>query len=62
MKVNLDGLRPFDQCELLDCNGHGPSGLCVKWTLEVGRRRMLSRFNREKKADGNLSSGPFRAP
>ena len=27
----LDGLCPFDQWELLDCNGHGPSLLCVKW-------------------------------
>ena len=25
-EVNLDGLRPFDQRELVDCNGHGPSG------------------------------------
>ena len=31
--VNLVGLRPFDQRELLDCNGHGPSVLCVKWPL-----------------------------
>ena len=30
-EVNLDGLRPCDQCELLDCNGHMPSDLCVKW-------------------------------
>ena len=21
-EVKLDGLRPFDQCELLNCNGH----------------------------------------
>ena len=27
----LDSLRPFDQWELLDCNGHRPSVLCVKW-------------------------------
>ena len=27
---NLDGLRPFNQWELLDWNGHGPSVLCVK--------------------------------
>ena len=32
-EVNLDGLRPFDQWELLDCNGHGPSVLCVKGPL-----------------------------
>ena len=30
-EVNLNGLRPIDQWELLDCNGHGPSILCVKW-------------------------------
>ena len=30
-EVNLDGLHPFHQWELLDCNGHGPSILCVKW-------------------------------
>ena len=30
-EMNLDGLHPFDQWELLDCNGHGPSVLCVKW-------------------------------
>ena len=24
---------PLDQWELLDCNGHGPSMLCVKWPL-----------------------------
>ena len=29
----LDNLRPFDQWELLDCNGHGPSVLCVEWSL-----------------------------
>ena len=29
--MNLDCLRPFDQWELLDCNGHGPSVLCTKW-------------------------------
>ena len=29
-EVNLDGLRPFDQLELLHCHGHGPSVLCVK--------------------------------
>ena len=32
-EVNLDGLGPFDQWELLDCNGHMPSILCVKWPL-----------------------------
>ena len=30
IQVNLNGLRPFNQWELLDCNGHGPSTLCVK--------------------------------
>ena len=30
-EVKLDGLRPFDQRELLDYSGHGPSTLCVKW-------------------------------
>ena len=30
-EVNFNGLRPFNQWELLDCNGHGPSALCVKW-------------------------------
>ena len=32
-EVNLDSLRTFDQWEFLDCNGHGPSILCVKWPL-----------------------------
>ena len=32
-EMNLDGLRPFDQWELLGCNGYGPSVLCVKWPL-----------------------------
>jgi hypothetical protein len=29
-EVNLVGLRLFDQRELSDCNGHGPSVLCVR--------------------------------
>ena len=41
-EVNLDGLCPFGQWE---CNGHGPSVLCVKWpwlsskgrTMDVGK-------------------------
>ena len=31
----LDGLRPFDQRELLDCNGHGSSIFYVKWPLQT---------------------------
>ena len=27
--MNLDSVLPFDQWELLDCNGHKPSVLCV---------------------------------
>jgi hypothetical protein len=30
-EVNLDGLCPFNQWELLDYNGHMPSVMCVKW-------------------------------
>lgn len=30
-KVNLDGWYLFVQLEHLDCYGHGPSILCVKW-------------------------------
>ena len=30
-EVNLDGLHPFDQCELLDCNSHEHAVLDVKW-------------------------------
>ena len=33
-EVNLNGLRPSDQWELLVCNGHGPLVLCMKWPLD----------------------------
>jgi hypothetical protein len=33
LHMNLGGLHPFDQWELLDCNGRGPSVLYVKWPL-----------------------------
>jgi len=32
-EVNLDGVRHFDQWEVLHCHCQGPSGLCVKWPL-----------------------------
>ena len=39
--VNLDGLRPFDQWELLDCNGDGPSVLCVMWPLVCSEENLI---------------------
>ena len=28
---DVNSLYPFSQWEILDCNGHGPYVLCVKW-------------------------------
>ena len=32
--MNLDSLNLFDQGEILECNGHWPLVLWVKWPLE----------------------------
>ena len=40
----LNRLRPFNQWELLDCNGHGPSVLCVKWPLVAASTASSSGF------------------
>ena len=54
-EVNLEGLCTFDQWELLDCNGHGPSVLCVKWPLDGHWKLTL------KTRDGPVASGEFGA-
>ena len=62
-EVNLDGLRPFNQWELLDCNGHGPSVLCVKW-LSSGplRTQAKSRDHEIVRAQKEVSKGRPNTP
>ena len=44
-EVNLDGLHPFDQWELLDCIGHGPSVSGVKWPSDYDWQCVLGGFS-----------------
>ena len=55
-EVNLDGLRPFDQWELLDFNGHGPSVLCVKWPLHVILEEPIEELNEWKHQNRKMSA------
>ena len=43
-EVNLRGLRPFNQWELLDCNGNGPSVLCVMWPSVLGSKNQGAKW------------------
>ena len=44
-EVNLDGLRTFDQWELLDCNGHGPCNLVCEVALSTPHKLYALSFS-----------------
>ena len=46
-----NGLHPFDQWELLNGNGHGPSVLCVKWPLIRQIAKAMTRSTRSDLCD-----------